>query len=323
MYVLGAYPRSAQIRKAVRDYDEGKLTDLEFQVVLQREVAYLCGIQRGAGLTAIQDPLLEVQDIFRPFIESWRNVSVDGLLRYFDNNFFYRVPVFSDRPDIQRMVLTRRARSLRQIVPDYRIKMIVPGPVTFSYLSRTDIDKRELAHEITRIYTIELENASSYRIDILQVDEPFLLDIDAAPEHYDLASECLRELKRVFNGKLVLALYFGLPRGECVKKLNDLPVEYVSLSLVEYPERWLSILRATDIGDKKVIVGVVNGRDIRIETYDEVKRLVSKLCEVIGKERIGGVTTSTWLDMIPLSYAISKTIILGQYGLRLREELYR
>ncbi len=322
VYVLGGYPRSAQVRKALRDYNAGKLTDLELQLILLRETAYLCGIQRGANLTAIQDPLLDAQDIFRSFVESWRNVAISGLLRYFDNNFFYRIPVFTDKPDIQRMCISRRARLLRQIVSDYRIKIAIPGPVTFSYLSRTELSKEELAHEITRIYVTELESVREYKIDILQVDEPFLLDVDALPDHYDLAGDCVKELKRVYEGKLVVALYFGFPREECVKKLTDLPTDYVSISVVEYPDRWLNILRRVDLGDKKLILGIMDSRNVRLESYEEIRELLLKFCDVVGKERIAGITTSAWLDLIPLQYAIAKTTVLGQYGLRLREELF-
>ncbi len=319
--MLGAYPRSAKTRKAIRDLDEGKISIEEARLAILEDTAYICGVQVGSGLTYVQDPAVEHHDIFRPFVESWRGVYADGLLRFFDNNFFYRIPVFVEEPDVQRCVLSQRVRLLKKIVHYYPIKVNVPGPVTFSFLSKTELDRSELAISISRAYVLDSELGDAIP-DILQLDEPFLTDPDASPYHVSILEECIRELKRRFS-RIIISLYYGVPKEEVFKKVIDLPVEAITISLVEYPERGISLLKSTRPDPSKICLGVIDARDIKVEDYEHVKKLVEKALDSMGSRNIYGITTSCGFELIPLKYAIEKTQILGRYGLRIAEEIVR
>ncbi len=321
VFVLGAYPRSAKTRKAIRDLDEGKISIEEARLAILEDISYICGIQSGSGLSLIQDPAIEHHDIFRPFVESWRGVYADGLLRFFDNNFFYRIPVFIEEPDVQRCVIAQRVRMLRKIVHDSAIKISVPGPVTFTYLSKTELDKTELALSIARAYVLDSELGDAVP-DVFQLDEPFLTDPDASPYHVSILEECVKELKRRF-GRIIVSLYYGVPREEVFKKITELPVEAISISLVEYPERSLDILRRCRPEASRTCIGIIDSRDIKVESYEHVKRLVEKTVDALGSKDLYGLTTSSGFELIPLKYAIEKTRALGRYGLRIAEEFSR
>jgi 5-methyltetrahydropteroyltriglutamate--homocysteine methyltransferase len=243
-------------------------------------------------------------------------------LRYFDNNFFYRIPVFVDRPDIQKYYITRRVKFMREINPDDRIKIVIPGPVTFAYLSKTDLDRKELVFDILRLYQLDLSRAQEYKLDVLQLDEPILLDVDATLEHCDLVEQYVRELKKTVQCKVGVALYFGVPRDDIIRKVVQLPVDFVCLNVCEHAGRYLEIFRKVkDSITTKLVLGIVDGRNIRPEEFEEVKKLVEDVVNIVGKDCILGFTTSSWLDLIPLKYAIEKTMLLGRYGLRLAELL--
>lgn len=319
--MLGAYPRSAKTRKAIRDLDEGKISIEEARLAILEDTAYICGIQVGAGLSYVQDPAVEHHDMFRPFVESWRGVYADGLLRFFDNNFFYRIPVFVEEPDVQRCVISQRVRLLKKLVHYYPVKISVPGPVTFTFLSKTELDRSELAVSISRAYVLDSELGDAIP-DILQLDEPFLTDPDASPYHVSILEECVRELKRRFS-RIIISMYYGVPKEDVFKKVLELPVEAVTISLVEYPDRAFSLLKSTRPELSRVCLGVIDARDIKVEDYEQVRKLVEKAMEVTGSKEIYGLTTSCGFELIPLKYAIEKTQILGRYGLRIAQELVR
>ncbi len=318
IFILGGYSRSPKFRKIIRDRDEGKITELEYNIALIEDLAYLCGVQDGSGMTIIQDPQCDFHDIFRPFVEAWRGAYFNGLLRYFDNNFFYRIPVFIEEPDIQRCVISTRIRTLKRIIPYKPVKISVPGPVTFSYMSKTELDRSELAHLISRVYILDVEIGSQIP-DYLQVDEPYLADADATAQHVALLEECIRELKSKFR-RIILSIYFNVPKEDIFKKIIELPVDYLCISLVEYPERAFEVLRKIKPEGSKLCIGVINSRDIKCEDYEYVKKLVEKVLELTSDRKIGGLTSSSGFELIPLNYAIEKTKILGRYGLRILEE---
>jgi len=113
-----------------------------------------------------------------------------------------------------------------------------------------------------------------------------------------------------------------VPRDDIIRKVVQLPVDFVCLNVCEHAGRYLEIFRKVkDSITTKLVLGIVDGRNIRPEEFEEVKKLVEDVVNIVGKDCILGFTTSSWLDLIPLKYAIEKTMLLGRYGLRLAELL--
>ncbi len=321
IFVLGRYPRSARFRKVLRDFDDGKLSDIEYVRTLQEELAYLCGVQIGAGLSIVQDPAPDEHDIFRPYVESWRGVYYDGLLRFFDNNFFYRIPVFVEKPDIQKYYISRRAKILREIIGgDIPIKISIPGPVTFAFLSRTQLDRTELVFDIARLLAMDVARAVEIAgLNYIQIDEPFLFDVDAEPRHVDLVRDYLAEFRKV-GVKILLAVYYNMPRPEILEKMLDLPVDMLCLDVLSNAEKVLNTIKQRK-PTVDLALSVINGREIMVEDYEIVKKLVEKVIEIAGKDAVRGITTTCGFELIPLKYAVQKTIVLGRYGYRLVSEV--
>jgi len=319
IFILGGYSRSSKFRKTIRDFDEGKLTCIEYYTSLIEDLAYLCGVQDGSNMTIIQDPQIDFHDIFRPFVESWRGVYYDGLLRYFDNNFFYRIPVFVEEPDIQRCVISTRCRLLKKFIHYKPVKISVPGPITFVNMSKTDLDKVELAYSISRLYILDVE-IGGIKPEFLQIDEPYIADPDFDEKFLDVLDGCIRELKKVYN-RVILSIYFNVPKSSVLKRIFDTSVDLVCISFVEYTDRAFQVLRDVKPEGSRLGLGIIDGRDIKCEDYEYVKKIVDKVLEIVSDRKIGALTTSSSFELIPLEYAIEKTRLLGRYGLRILEEL--
>ena len=99
--VIGAYPKIGDdlslqtLRRALHDFDRGAIDqstlDAEFDRATERAVREI----DSAGIDVPNHGCVRWDDLFAPFVRVWRNVSREGLERWFDNNTYFRIPVVS------------------------------------------------------------------------------------------------------------------------------------------------------------------------------------------------------------------------------------
>jgi len=318
-FVLGGYPRSPRLRKALRDLERGTADPVSVGRVALEESLTLIGIQIGAGLTIVGDPVLEWHDLFRPFAEAWRGVYVDGLLRYFDNNFFYRIPVVRELPDPSTRVLGPRvARFIQALPPDTRFRVVVPGPVTFARMARLEGPRFEdVAETVARILGEEIRLATELGAQVIEVDEPWLSSVDATREDAELCIELLSKYMAGF-GETILATYFSPPSPEVAEVLAEAPAQFVAIDYVDSPRRAEKALEK--MGGKGVALGVVQARDLYRDSVETALGVAKKLVKEVGVSSLA-LTTSAWLDLLPLRHAIEKTRILGEIARAVSDSL--
>jgi len=324
--VLGGYPRSERVRKTLRRFEEkAEEGFIDVAQTVWEDTLLIVGAQLGAGLTIVVDPVIDWHDPLRPFAEAWRNVAVDGLLRWFDNNFFYRIPVFTDMPDPKKLVTPPRVIQLKKVLPKFaRLKIVLPGPVTFARLSKnmTGRSLEELAAEIAAILAREAEKAAEAGAAVVQVDEPFLADIDATPDDAELAAELASRILGAASAKGAatrLAIPYNVPEPQVYEKLLSARANYIVLSMADNPAKALRLLQAKGLNGHGLGAGVVQARDIYPDSYEKAREVLNKAVEATGAEKLL-VTTSAWLDLIPLNYAIEKTRIVAIIAERYRAE---
>jgi len=325
--VLGGYPRSARVRKLLRRLEEkAEAGHVETLRAVWEDTLMIAGVQLGAGLDYVVDPVLEWHDPLRPFVEAWRNVAVDGLLRWFDNNFFYRIPVFIDAPDPKRYVAAPRVLQLREALPQFaRIKTVLPGPVTFAKLSRNKTGKslEELAEDIAAILAREAKRAAEAGAAAVQLDEPWLADVEATPDDAALAAELADRIlgaAKEAGAETRLAIEYNVPEPGVYEKLLEAKnVDYLVIDVADAPEKALGLVEAKG-APKGLGLGIVQARNIYRENYGKVKPWIERAVEAAKPERLL-LTTSAWLDLIPLQYAVEKTNTLGHIAAHARKDL--
>jgi len=318
---LGGYARSRVVRRALRDYERGLLGYGELERILGEASAVVIGAQVSSGLAYVVDGMLEWHDIFRPFVEAWRNVTASGLLRYFDNNFFYRVPVFTGEPEATRLVWAPRVRRYSQLAEPSGFKIVLPGPLTFTAMSinRSESSREELAEAIAKLLAEEARAAVEAGASMVQVDEPMLADPDTTRDDARLAVELANMVVAASgNAKTVLAVYFDVARSDVYEELLNTKAACISVDIADAPERALKLLNSKGFGGHCGVLGVINSRVIYDDPLDRVAEMVVELGRQVDAGEVG-VTTSTWLDLIPYSYSLRKTQLLGLLALRLSE----
>ncbi|MCE4605631.1 MAG: hypothetical protein F7C08_03765 [Desulfurococcales archaeon] len=314
--ILGGFPRSRYARYALRDRERGVTPFAEDVEAIDRASAQIIGAQLAAGFPVVVDGMIDWHDIFRPFVDAWRNTTVDGLLRYFDNNFFYRIPVFTGEPDPREYVLPRRILRFKEIADPASLKAVLPGPVSFAYMSKNNsgLSNEELAEKIAYILRDEARKAIDSGASLIQIDEPFLADIDATRDHARLAAELVDKIVEGVEDKSIVSIYFNIPESSVFEELLNTRAKYIMIDVVDAPVRAESLVKNIGFGDHTPVLGAIDSRRIIddkpsfVENF--LKAIESSVDEVV-------VTTSTWLDLIPFRYALRKVYVLG----RIVEEL--
>ncbi len=311
--VLGAYPRSDALRKAMRRMEEkGAEGFEEVRRLLYSTSLVVIGAQLGAGMTAVVDGLLDWHDMLRPFAQAWRGVYLDGLLRWFDNNFFYRIPVFVEPPDPQYYVNPPRIRTYKPLLPrNAKMKAVIPGPYTFLKLSKNATGQGDdvLMDQIAEILGREARLSVEAGAEIVQVEEPFMGDIDASRDEVEKAVEIVNE--RILKGlgaETRLVIQYSVPRREIYRTLLEVKTDYIVLDFADAPTKAYNLLAEEGCGGHGIGVGAIQARDLVVDDYQSVADMLRSAEKCTDKILL---TTSAWLDLLPFNYAIEKTRILG------------
>ncbi len=322
--LAGGFPRSERLRKSLRRLEE-KASEgvVEAWRVVWEELLVDAGVQLGAGLRCVVDPMADWHDLLRPFVEAWRGVYADGLLRWFDNNFFYRVPVFVEEPSPQRFVLAPRVRSLRAVLPGWvRLKVVLPGPFTFAKLSRRagDIGFWDLVGYLSDLLAVEAGKAVEAGASVVQVDEPILGDVSVTGEE---AARAVGYINRVLSAaggaETVLAVEYNVPRPEVYEAMLEAKADYILVDAADYPDRAAGLLSSKGVGGHGLAAGVIDARSIYLEPYSRVEELVSRLASACKPPKLV-ITTNAGLELIPYRYAVAKAMLLGRHYARLAGE---
>ena len=305
--VVGSYPKppnegdTFKVRKTIQGLDKGtaSLEDLHAaQDELAREVI---SEQEAAGIDLVTDGHVRWDDVLTPFARNIAGFEVGGLLRWFDNNVYYRRPICSG--DLEwRGPSSVDAFRFAASVATTDVKQVIPGPVTFARLS---VDEHYGDHDafvlaISRVLAQEAFELEAAGCRFIQIDEPALLD---APEDLALARRALEVLTaELGRAELTLGTYFGEAK-RLGAELFDLPVHCFGFDLVSGPENreLLGLLR----DDQKVQAGIVDARNTMLEDQDDLRRTIEELAEQVGAERLA-VSPSAGLEFLPREKARAK-----------------
>jgi 5-methyltetrahydropteroyltriglutamate--homocysteine methyltransferase len=322
--VLGGYPRPRAVRRALRSAEAGELGLGEKLRSVIFASSQVIGVQLASGLSVVVDGMLDWHDIFRPFASTWRNVTPTALLRYFDNNFFYRIPLFTGEPEPVEPILPPRVRLFAPLAEPARLKVVVPGPVTFALMSevRGDIKREDLAEAIANLLADEVRKSVEAGASFVQIDEPILSDPDASRDDASLAADLASRIASAAGGaETMISIYFYPVKRDVYEEVLNAKVDYVMVDAVAGGGRPASLVGELGGARRGAALGVIDARNIYADRFEEVKALAETAARGLRERDTLILTTSTWLDLIPYNYSIKKTRLLGIYAERVAEEL--
>ena len=314
--VVGSYPKPPaegtpfRLRKTLHAVERGEATPDDLEDARNELVREVISEQEAAGIDIVTDGQARWDDLVTPFARNMAGFEVGGLLRWFDNNVYYRRPVCVG-PLEWRGPSSVEAFTYAQSVASTRVKAVVPGPVTFAHLS---VDEHYKDHErfvlaLASVLAQEVFELEAGGATIIQFDEPALL---GAPEDLDLARRALEVVTAELGStETLVATYFGDAK-RLGADLFRLPVAGFHLDLVAGPENW-ELLREWP-SDLRMQAGVLNARNTRLESEGDLEREIERLTDLVGDEL--RVAPSCGLEFLPREKARAKLGLLGRFSER-------
>jgi 5-methyltetrahydropteroyltriglutamate--homocysteine methyltransferase len=208
------------------------------------------------------------------------------------------------------------------------IKVTIPGPFTLSQLALSDYYQslEELAMGYAECVNAEIRDLFAAGADIVQLDEPYLQAKVAEAEKFGVKA-VNRALEGV-KGTTALHVCFGYAAMvsdksadgySCLPLVEQIKVDQVSIEAAQ-PQA-LNLKAALEaLGNKTVMVGVINLGDETPETPEIVADRIRKALKYIPPERLIAAP-DCGLKYLPRASARAKLMALGKGAAIVNKEL--
>ena len=211
------------------------------------------------------------------------------MTKWFDTNYHYIVPEFSSNTNFKISSSKpfdefNEAKALGiQTIP------VLIGPMTYLTLGKV-FDKKDsnfnrftLLDRLIPVYEEILKKFEAEGAEWIQIDEP-VFTFDLTDEQKEGAKKAFETLSKATVLKLFVPNYFGEARDNRDVYFN-LPVEAVHVDLVRGREELDSVLN--EIPEEKILsLGVVDGRNIWENDFEDSLSLINKAKKKLGESRI-------------------------------------
>lgn len=304
--VVGNYPKitedktQANLRLALNRFDEKKITSEELEKVYQETIKRVIKEQKEAGLDILTDGQIRWDDLVTPFAKNIDGFKIGGLLRFFDNNVYYRRPVVKSKLSFKNYSVVEEFK-FAQNISSKKIKPVIVGAFTLAKLSLDEFynDEEKLVLDLAEILHKEAMRLDQENAEMIQIDEPSLCYY---PDKIDLVEKSLRIITQGLKTKIALYLYFGSIKN-LVPKLFDLPVDIIGIDIVSKPENFGLILDYDK--EKEIGLGCVDARNTKMETESELLAIFKKITQKIPSDKIY-ISPSCGLEFLPHADAFKK-----------------
>ncbi|KAA0969629.1 5-methyltetrahydropteroyltriglutamate--homocysteine S-methyltransferase [Aureimonas fodinaquatilis] len=220
------------------------------------------------------------------------------MTKWFDTNYHYMVPEFSDD---QAFALTSKKpveHFLEARALGIHTRPVLLGPVSFLKLGKS-VDEGftplSLLPKLLPIYVQLLQKLAAAGADWVQIDEPALV-LDLIPNERSAFSYAYEELaKAAPELKIMLATYFGAPADNLTTALS-LPVAGFHADLVRAPEQLADLLDCAP-HDLVLSLGVIDGRNIWRANLNSILDRIQPIIAERGRDNVEIAAASSLLHV--------------------------
>lgn len=300
---VGDTPGEQNLRRVIDAWERGQKTDQDLLVAQEAVTKEIVVEQVRAGLDVVTDGQTRWYDPVSHLMRKMKNVKIDGLLRYFDTNFYFRQPVISGKL-VCASSLVLEEYLFAQAHCGISVKPVLTGPYTLGRLSLVQTSEYatlgDVVRDLARILGAEISELAANGATIVQLDEPAILK---RPEDFPILEAAIGEIARQSGGAdLALYVYFG-DASPLYEKLLKLPVDVVGLDFT-YGPRLVECVLSRDC-EKGLGFGLIDGRNTRLEDPEKVGPLLARLLPK-AKGRLSYLNPSCGLEYLPRARAREK-----------------
>lgn len=229
-----------------------------------------------------------------------KDVPAMEMTKWFNTNYHFIVPELENDMDfrLNASKLMKEFQEAKNI--GIRPKINIIGPITFLGLCSTVNEETgyDYFKKILPVYEQLLTQIADLDDEIyVQMDEPIFVK-DPTGKQLSLLKTAYQGLASISNKiKMIVTTYFE-HSTEATAVLATIPIWGIGLDFI-YGERNIETLPS--IGEKILIVGIVDGRNIWINDLEKSLELLNKIADKIPPERI---ILSTSCSLLHVPYTV-------------------
>ena len=328
--VVGSYPKipdrphPPKLRSAIARFDRGDMAADELRRVEDEVTVEVIQEQAEAGVDIITDGQIRWEDDQTYFARRMEGFSIDGLIRYFDTNTYYRQPVVTGPIQWRQPIAVEDYRFAAAHSPR-PVKALVTGPYTLAALSANEHYGSfgelvlALAGEL-RQEVLALEKAGA---PIIQVNEPAILK---RKDDFPLLQRALERMMDGVRAEAHLYTWFDDIDG-LYPQILELPFSTIGLDFVMGGANYEVIRRAPFTstgggfasGEKRLGLGIIDARNTRLETVEQIVERIRRVSDTVPPDRLY-VNPSCGLEYLPREVAQAKLARMVE-GVRRAQEV--
>lgn len=305
-FIHGVYPRSSVLAQATRDFERRRVQENDVIRVRKKDIASLLALQKEADFLYIEDGKLSWQDIFRPIVETSKGITVGALTRWFDNNSFFRQPIFNGKQTVN----TEKLKNFfPKITPAKMWKVTLPSPYSFAKLSNSLSGEsfEELLEKTTAIIALLVSHLSKKGVSVIQLNEPSIPYYGASKQELSLFRKSIIKVAlEKGNAKLGAHFYFG----DAAPFVNDLiNTEGIDMIGIDFYKTSLSDLPKNV--PFAIIAGIIDGRNSLLENKKALQSFIKDVVKRLNPPAVY-LSNNSDLEFLPETVARQKLLLLGE-----------
>lgn len=228
------------------------------------------------------------------------DVKALAMKKWFNTNYHYMVPEIEDNTVIKLTGTKPFDEFLEAQKNGVKTKPVIIGLFTFFKLARFTGNKNatDFADSVSSAYCEYLEKFNALGAEWVEFDEPFLVT-DLSAEDISLFISLYKKiLSAKGRVKVLLQTYFGDVR-DCYNDICGLDFDGIGLDFVE-GKKSFELVAANGFPNNKVLfAGVVNGKNIWRNHYENTVNIISKL-----KKHCGEIVLNTSCSLLHVPYTL-------------------
>jgi len=273
--------------------------------------------QGEAALDRVVEGQLRWDDMLAHPLAVHENVETRGIVRYYDNNNFYREPVVTG--DLSATGDVAAELDAAAALTD-SLQAVLPGPYSLADLATDEHygDDAAFLDAVADFLTDEIRQFPA--VETLFLLEPSLVteppagseDESEADVEGEQVSEAIDTVAGAVDAEVVLYPYWGALTEKTYAHVMDADVDALGFDLVSAPDA--CVYNAQEYGTTDdVALGLVDGQNTLVEEPETIRERVDWFVEQTPSEEYGTVyaSTNTELFYLPVNKAEAKLDALG------------
>jgi len=323
----GLYPLPDWAKEDLKEYKGNQKSDLvsgdegeEISTAYQEVRTELLDRQREAGLDRIVEGQARWDDMLAHPLAVHESVETRGIVRYFDNNNFYREPVVTGdlTPDGDVAAELSAAADLLATGSESGgasagaaaeesgdaggLQAVLPGPYTLADLATDEHygDEAAFFEAVADFLAAEVEAFPA--VETLTLLEPSLVENPPDQDACERLAGGIDSVTAGTDGEVLVQPYWGALDEKVYAHVMDADLDALGFDLVSAPDE--NVYNAQEYGTPdSVALGVVDGQNTLVETPETIRERVDWFAERTPQNDYDTVfvTTNTETFYLPVN----------------------